>query len=433
MNKRTVWICIAVVVLVGGGYYFLKGKSTPPITYQSQAIDRGDIVVAISATGTLNAVTTVTVGSQVSGTISKLYADFNSEVKDGQLLAQLDPTFLQATVSEQSANVERATAQRNEAQRNLKRSADLLAKSLISQADADAATTNLETAEASLKQAEASLQRAKVNLRYATILAPIDGVVISRNVDVGQTVAASLSAPTLFTIANDLRKMQVQANIDEADIGQVKVGQLVTFRVDAFPERSFEGKLTQVRLAPIIAQNVVTYNVIIDVDNADLMLMPGMTATVSIEVARRDNVLRVPLQAIQFRPPDGAVSDDPKGKEPIGGARAADSSGEREQDDRRVGGRPDDSSALKRGPRDRSDKVTLWIFDNGSLKAVKGRKGIQNARWVEVTELALNEGDSVIVSSTGGKTTSTTAQGTNPFMPRMPGGGGGGGRGSRGF
>jgi HlyD family secretion protein len=424
MNKRTLWIGLAVVVLLGVGYYFFKGKSTQPVIYQSQAIDRGDIVVAISATGTLNAVTTVTVGSQVSGTIAKLYADFNSEVKDGQLLAQLDPTFLQATVSEQSANVERATAQLNEAKRNLKRSNDLLAKSLISQADADGATTAVETSEASLKQTEASLQRAKVNLRYATILAPIDGVVISRNVDVGQTVAASLSAPTLFTIANDLRKMQVQASIDEADIGQVKTGQPVSFRVDAFPEQQFSGTLTQIRLAPIISQNVVTYNVIIDVDNADLKLMPGMTATVSIEVARRDHVLRAPLQAIQFNPPAGEVSEEHKEDKQMGGARAADSSdGGHQRGERRGGPRPDDASAIQNKQRNQSNKITLWVLENGKPKAIRGIKGIQNARWVELSELPLNEGDSVIVSSTGGQAMQA-APGTNPFMPRMQGGGG---------
>ncbi|MEK7775493.1 MAG: efflux RND transporter periplasmic adaptor subunit [Candidatus Zixiibacteriota bacterium] len=415
---RTIWVCVAGAIILGGGYYAFRGNGASPVTYQAQAIDRGDIVISISATGTLNAVTTVQVGSQVSGTIAKLYADFNSEVKDGQLLAQLDPTFLQATVSEQSANVERAVAQRNEAKRNMNRTNELLAKSLISQVESDAATTALETAEASLKQAEASLQRAKVNLRYATILAPIDGVVISRNVDVGQTVAASLSAPTLFTIANDLRKMQVQASVDEADIGQVKMGQQVTFRVDAFPNDKFSGTLSQVRLAPIISQNVVTYNVIIDVDNANLKLMPGMTATVTVEVARHDNVLRAPIQAIQFVPPmgkeggEGRMQGERKDGDRLGGARAADSTGIRHQ------------------PRDIADKVTLWILESGTPKAIFASKGIQNARWVELIESTLNEGDSVLVSSTGGQAQSTP-QGTNPFMPRMPGGGSGG-RGSRG-
>ena len=429
MTMRTIWICVAGAVILGGGYYALQGKGASPVAYQAQAIDRGDIVISISATGTLNAVTTVQVGSQVSGTISKLYVDFNSEVKDGQLLAQLDPTFLQATVSEQSANVERAVAQRNEAKRIFNRTTELLAKSLISQVESDAATTALETAEASLKQTEASLQRAKVNLRYATILAPIDGVVISRNVDVGQTVAASLQAPTLFTIANDLRKMQVQASIDEADIGQVKMGQQVTFRVDAFPNEKFSGTLSQVRLAPIVSQNVVTYNVIIDVDNADLKLMPGMTATVTVEVARHDNVLRAPLQATQFIPPAGTGGDGRN----EGGRKDGDrKEGERREGQRMGGASAADSTAMRNHSRDGADRVTLWVLENGEPKAVRGTKGIQNARWVELIEFSLNEGDSVIVSSTGGQTAQTSPQGTNPFMPtRMPGGGGGG-RGSRG-
>ncbi len=405
-QRRNLSFIGAIVIVVVGAAYLWSRNGSDKVSYRTEKIDRGDIVVNISATGTLNAVTTVLVGSQVSGTISKIYVDYNSQVKDGELLAQIDPTFLQATVSEQSANVDRARAQVNEAARNFERTKQLFEKSLISQAELDASITSRETAEASLKQAEASLERAKVNLRYATIKSPIDGVVISRDVDVGQTVAASLSAPTLFTIANDLSRMQVEASIDEADIGNVKEGQKVVFRVDSYPEEEFTGMVSQIRLAPVVSQNVVTYNVIIDVSNSELKLMPGMTANVVIEVARRDDVLRAPLQAIRFVPPvETRTAADKAGDSASRGTPTA-----------RVR-----SEGMQPESRDPS-RARLWVLEGTAPKAVPIVKGLQSPRYVEIVDGELKEGDEVIVGMDGAVANNAPVSGQNPFMPRFGGG-----------
>jgi HlyD family secretion protein len=447
MKRKTIFwlIGIAVVAAVAIIFWTRNGNSKQE-TYQFAKIDRGDILVAISATGTLNAVTTVQVGTQVSGTLSKLYADFNSQVKEGQLLAQLDPTFLKASLSEQKANLDKATAQLNDANRNFNRATELFNKQMISQVDLDAATTTLETAQASLRQAEAARDRAEVNLRYATILAPISGVVISRNVDVGQTVAASLSAPTLFTIANDLSKMQVTASVDEADIGQVKTGQRVTFRVDSYAERQFDGVVSQIRLSPVVAQNVVTYNVIIDVENVDQKLMPGMTATCSIEVASAKDVLRVPLAALRFTPANWTADSAARrnAETQMSGAQASPSANQSDSTGRPSGPRSSDStrrgrwasrgqsggdSAAMHRPgmmrdslkSENAQRARIWIMEEGQLKPVRVVRGIQNQRYAELIMSPLAEGDSIIVGTNSPAATPTSA-GTNPFMPRMPGG-----------
>jgi HlyD family secretion protein len=453
-NKRRLWVVVGIAVAaLAVGFYFITNGQNDKLSYRFEKVDRGDIVVSISATGTLNADTTVQVGSQVSGRIARIYVDFNSVVKRGQLLAQLDPTFLNAALNQSKAGVARARATLNQAERDYNRTKDLFAKNLVSQADMDAAITNLESAKAGLQQAEASLEGADVNLRYATITSPISGVVISRAVDVGQTVAASLSAPTLFTIANDLKKMQVQASVDEADIGNVKVGQKVQFRVDSYPEDKFEGAVTQVRLAPVITQNVVNYTVIISVSNPELKLMPGMTATVSIEVDKREDVLRAPIQAIRFTPPDAAkesstrsaegdrskmMSERPQGDSSKGegiwagrGRSLPDSArGERvkkwrerrssdsDQGERRSG------SALKVTAR-----AKVWMMKDGKPSAVSIVRGLMNTQYVEVVDGGLNEGAEVIIGTTGGQTTTASTAQNNPFQPRMPGGGGGGRRG----
>jgi HlyD family secretion protein len=407
-NKKWLWITFGALAVLGGGFLWLDNNGKDEVQYRTARVDRGDIQVAISATGTLNAVTTVQVGSQVSGTIAKLYADFNTNVNAGQLLAQLDPTFLQASVNEQRANVDRAKAQVSEAERTFNRTSELSSKSLVSQADMDAARTALEASKASLAQAGATLERASVNLRYATIRAPISGVVISRNVDVGQTVAASLQAPTLFTIAQDLRKMQVQASIDEADIGNVKVKQEATFSVDSYPEETFRGEVSQIRLAPVITQNVVTYNVIIDVDNPQQKLMPGMTATVSIEVTHKENVIRVPLQAARFTPP----ADDEEEKPAT--ARREQRGG--------TNGKPSPEQGEKSAKR-MAERARLWILENGKPKAVFVQKGIQNTRFMEIVESNLKEGDEIIVGTNAPQGQQQVGT-NNPFAPRMPGGGG---------
>jgi HlyD family secretion protein len=249
----------------------------------------------------------VDVGTQVSGIVSKLYADFNSVVKEGQIIAKIDSTFLVQAVKDADASLDRAKAQFSDSKRNLARTKELFDRGLESQLNYDAATTTYETNLASLKSAQASLERAKINLAYATIFAPINGVVINRAVNVGQTVAASFSSPTLYTIANDLKKMQVLTTVDESDIGRVSIGQQATFTVDAYPDDKFSGTVSQIRLAPVSIQNVVNYTVVVDVDNSQLKLMPGMTANVKVLVGSSSDVLRVPNMALRFQPPSDLI------------------------------------------------------------------------------------------------------------------------------
>jgi HlyD family secretion protein len=312
-------IVTAILLLLGaGGYVAYERFKGPPPSPQlvTATVSRGSVIQGIDATGRLQAVTTVQVGSQVSGTIKSLYADFNSQVKRGQVVAELEPSLFETQVEQAQANLvrieadlERSRVQLDDARLKVTRARDLFAKKLLPQADLETAEANNRTAEAALKSAEAqlvqgraSLNQSKVNLSHTVIAAPIDGVVISRNVDVGQTVAASMQAPTLFEIANDLSQMQVNANIDEADIGQIRPGQPVTFEVDAYPGQSFSGTVAQVRLNPVIEQNVVSYVTVITVPNPDLRLRPGMTANVTVEVARADDTLRVPTSALRFSP-----------------------------------------------------------------------------------------------------------------------------------
>jgi len=358
-KKFFFWLILILVIAAAafGYFYFYKGKEAT-VRYRTAKVDHGSLSTFVTANGTVNPVITVLVGTQVSGTIQKLYADYNSLVKEGQLIAQIDPALFQAQVSQAKAKVENAkaaflnaqadiaTAHSNiesskanvlkakvsveDTKRNLERSLELFRRNLISAADRDTAQTaydsasalleaaeaqqkasdaqldsakaRLESAWAGIKQAEAELELAQVNLDHTRIMAPVNGIVISRNVDVGQTVAASLQAPTLFTIAQDLTEMQVDTNVSEADIGRVAVGQETTFTVDAYPQITFKGKVTEIRNAPMTIQNVVTYDVVIQVKNPELKLKPGMTANASILVAHKDNVLKIPNAALRFRP-----------------------------------------------------------------------------------------------------------------------------------
>ena len=309
---------LLLAALVGGSWYLLSEPETDQAPTHSEAqVRRGAISALVSATGTLNPINTVLVGSQVSGTIQHLHADFNDRVEQGQVVAQIDPAIFQAKRAEAEANLKIAEAKRDKAwidvldtKREYERQGDMQKKKLAAESVVDAARFAHQSAKvehqvqlASVAQAAAALQREQVNLDYTTIYAPINGVVISRDVDVGQTVAASLQAPTLFTIANDLTRMQVEADVDEAFIGEVQEGQPVSFTVFAYPGRRFSGSVAQVRLQPTIEAGVVKYNCVIHVDNTDLALKPGMTATVSIEVAHRDDVLTVPGAALRYVPP----------------------------------------------------------------------------------------------------------------------------------
>ncbi len=274
--------------------------------YKTEKVDRGDITMTVTATGTLSAVTTVQVGSQVSGVIARLYADFNSRVKKGQLLAELDPTPFQQQVEQRQADVSKAKIDAANSKISLDRQSRLLQAGLASQADYDAAKAQYDGAVALVQQSVASLKQAQTNLTYTKIISPIDGIVVDRQYDVGQTVAASFQAPTLFSIAQDLTKMQVQADVDQSDIGSVKVGQVSRFTVDSYPDQEFRGQIAQIRLNATVSQNVVTYPVIIVVPNPDEKLRPKMTANVTIEVAKVEDVLRVANAALRFKPQTGA-------------------------------------------------------------------------------------------------------------------------------
>jgi HlyD family secretion protein len=329
MKRIVIGLLIVIAVGAGAGAIYIRRSGTE-IQVQTSPISRGDIIDSVGATGTLQAVTTVQVGSQVSGNISFLGADFNSIVKKGQVVARLDPSLFDAQLQQARANLNQSRANLVKAQSDLERSKvmlvdaqqkytrskELAAKSLLPQSDLDAAKIAVDSAEASLgsaeatvnqsqaavSQSQASVNQNQVNLDHTVIEAPIDGIIIQRSVDVGQTVAASMQAPTLFIIAADLTKMQVNANIDEADVGRIRPGQNVTFRVDAYPGEEFVGTVAQIRLQPVVVQNVTTYGTIVNVPNSDLKLKPGMTANLKVQIAKRSDALRVPNAALRFRP-----------------------------------------------------------------------------------------------------------------------------------
>jgi HlyD family secretion protein len=313
MSKKVI---IITVILLAVGLVFwlsLSGRKNKEPKFRTEKIQRGDVTTTVTATGTLSALTTVQVGSQVSGIVSKIYVDYNSEVKKGQLIAELDPTNFQAQVDQKKADLERARVETQNSRIAYQRAKNLAEQNLLSESEFDVASANLKSNEASEKQAEAALRQAITNLSYTRIVSPIDGIVVARQYDIGQTVAASFQAPTLFTIAQDLTKMQVSTNIDEADIGRIGVGNKATFTVDAYPERDFEGLISQVRLATQVVQNVVTYPVLIDVDNPNLDLKPGMTANVTIPVETRANTLKVPNAALRFQPDPNDLATKPSG------------------------------------------------------------------------------------------------------------------------
>jgi len=392
-------------------FLFFRGKSKEAeAKFITAEVQRGDISIIVTATGSLEAVTTVQVGSQISGTISALSADFNDWVKKGQVLAQLDPTFLKAQVAQAQADLEKAIASAELSQKEYERSLTLFQQDMISESDRDASLTNYELAKAEQKSAQANLERVKTNLDYATIVSPIDGVVISRNVDVGQTVAASLQAPTLFTIAQDLTKMQVQASIDEADVGKIKDGQRVVFTVDAYPEQSFQGKVKQIRLAPEVVQNVVTYDVIIEVSNPNLQLMPGMTANVTILVDQRQDVLKVPAGALRFHPSLGTKGSASNGKSNVRLTANLASAGDANPN-------RSDSSDLKK-----SKQTMLWILkQQGKPESVSVQVGISDGTFTQIISDHFKEGDKVIIGQEGA-VSSTNNQQVNPFTPRFGGG-----------
>jgi HlyD family secretion protein len=327
LNRR-LWIIVVVVLVAGGvGTWLLtsRGRNEAP-KYRTAAVERGDIEQLVSATGTVRPVEQVEVGSQVSGTVAKLNTDYNARVTAGQILCQLEPSSFRARAVQSEAQVARAEASLKDARRVLARAHELSEKDYISKAEVEGAEIAVDQRLAELKQARAQLEAARVDLANTTIRAPIDGVVIARSVDLGQTVAASLQAPKLFVIANDLSQMQVETRIDEADIGLIHPGLTVRFTVDAFPDNTFEGRVSQVRLEPVVEQGVVTYTTVIRTENPELKLRPGMTANVSVQVAKRENAMKVPNSALRFHPPMEMGRGRGKGG-PAGGAPSASASG----------------------------------------------------------------------------------------------------------
>ena len=360
------------------------------VNFQTVVVTRGPITQTVTATGTLNPVVNVQVGSQVSGNIAKLFADFNSEVKAGQTVAQIEPTLFQATVTQTEGDVASAQAGLELAKLNATRTQELFAKKNSSQADLDQATASLHQAEANVKIKQGALDKAKADLDHCTITSPIDGVVISRSVDVGQTVAASLQAPVIFTIANDLTKMQIDSNVAEADVGVVTVDQDVDFTVDAFPFRTFHGKVVQVRNAPITVQNVVTYDTVIGVSNADLKLKPGMTANVSIIVAHRDDALQIKNAAFRFRPADSTPPPNPSPSSKTG---------------------PRGPGSRERARNERT--VYVLPLSASRPKPVQIKVGISDGIVTEVTE-GLKEDDRVVTAAIG-PATGSQSPAANPL------------------
>ena len=409
-------IIIPVLLLIGVAAYFIWGREKSASNkFLKTAVQRGDIEVSVTATGTLQAVTTVLVGSQVSGTISSLYADFNDNVRKGQILAQLDPNFLKAQVTQAEADLEKSQASSNLAQREYERAQSLFDRDMISESDRDASQAKLEQAKADVKSSEANVERLKTNLNYSTIVSPIDGVVISRDVDVGQTVAASLSAPTLYTIAQDLTKMEVKTSVDEADIGKVKDGLRARFTVDAYPDLKFDATVKQIRLSPQIESNVVSYAVILDVFNPDLLLKPGMTANVTIEIDHRENVLKIANSALRYRP---------AGFTPGGGQGLGRNAGQRRHDDGANASQTSDNSQASSPDSTNAPKANrtrIWTMDKtGQLRPVPIETGISDGSLTEIVWGDLAEGDSIIIGQEG-VVSSTNNQQVNPFAPRFPG------------
>ena len=396
LPTRPLPLIIGAVALILIGLLVRKCTTSSSATFLTVAVTRGPITQAVTATGTLNPVQNVQVGSQVSGNIQKLFADFNSIVKAGQVIAQIDPVVFQANVNQAEGDLANAQAALELARLNAARTQALVAKQNSSQSDLDQATANLHQAEANVKIKEGALEKAKADLDHCTITSPIDGIVISRNVDVGQTVAASLQAPVIFTIANDLAKMQIDANVAEADVGGVEIDQDVDFTVDAFPAQTFHGKVVQVRNAPITVQNVVTYDTVIGVSNPDLKLKPGMTANVSIVSAHRDDALKIANSALRFRMPDQTPTPTVK-RDP--------SAGPRPTTDRKPG--------QNRSER-RIDR-TVYVLAAGESKpaAVTIKTGIGDGVATEVLE-GLKEGDRVVSGMTESGSPSATPA-SNPF------------------
>jgi HlyD family secretion protein len=455
--KRAIIVVLLVAGVAAAGAYsaFRPGGD---VHIDTAPITRGEIVDAVGSSGTLQAVNTVQVGSQASGNISWLGADFNSIVRAGQVIARIDPSIFEAQVEQAEANLVRAEAdlERNrvalaDAQTKFARAQALATQSLLPQSDldtaraaVDGAAAQIRSSQASVVQARASLNQNRVNVKHCVITTPIDGIVIQRSVDVGQTVAASLQSPTLFVIAADLTKMQVNASIDEADVGRIRPGQPVTFRVDAYPGEEFRGAVAQVRLQPVVVQNVTTYATIIDVPNPSLKLKPGMTATLRVQIARRADTLRIPNAALRFRPTGDvfAALNQPVPQEPEAGrgshvARAVNPGGPAPSAQAQltpVAYSPKPSPAVPPGTIDQlfaplapvESPGRVWLADGNQLKAVALRRGITDGTFTELLSGELQEGAQVVTGVNFGARRAPAGPAGSPFGRGQWGGPGGG-------
>lgn len=398
-KRRLTW-ALALLVIGAAAFTFVRARANradPAPLVDTRTVDQGRITAKVTATGTLSALVTVEVGSQVSGRIQELHVDFNSPVKQGEVIARLDPQLLKASLDQAranyrsaEANLRRARLQSEQAKRQVDRLRGLTERKMIAEADLDTAQTTWETAEAqidsaaaALEQARASLNLARVNLEYATITSPINGIVVSRNVDVGQTVAASLQAPTLFVIAEDLRKMQVNTSVAEADVGKLEPGMRATFTVDAFPGEHFDGVVRQIRNAATTVSNVVTYDAVIDVENADMKLRPGMTANVTFVIEEREDVVRLPNAALRFRAP--ADWQTPKD-----GAAMPAAPGQRRETD------TISASAPGRGA---SNRRVVWVMRGGKPTSVPVVTGLSDGSLTELVEGDVKVGDEIVTGS----------------------------------
>ncbi|HXY40198.1 MAG TPA: efflux RND transporter periplasmic adaptor subunit [Vicinamibacteria bacterium] len=426
-NKRSLWIAAGLVAAGGltAGYRYREAGTRNALHYDIVKVDRGRITAKVTATGTLSAIVTVQVGSQVSGRLQAIYVDYNSPVKKNQLIAKIDPALFQAADAQARANevaargnLVKAQAQAADADRQYQRNKQLATQGLVDQADletsmanADAARAQVEASKGAVAQAEASLNQAKINLAYTDIYSPTDGTVISRSVDVGQTVAASLQAPTLFVIAQDLRKMQVDTSVAEADIGGLHDGMPATFTVDAYPGQAFTGKVRQIRNAPQTVQNVVTYDAVVDIDNPELKLKPGMTANVTFVAAQRDDVLRVPNAALRFHPtPDvlaaAGFTGSGTNRRPAAAAGTPQAGAAQGGS---AGWQRDDSNSNRR---------RVWVLESGRPRPVAVQTGVSDGSLTEVAGGKLAEGAQVITDVSGGRAASAAPAPSN----QQPGG-----------
>lgn len=377
LRKKTALIVLVILIAVIALTIIIS--SSKEQKFKTAKVQRGEIVQTVRATGNVNPVTTIMIGTRVSGTVVAIYVDYNSKVKKGQLIAQIDPTPFEnelrqseAELSNARASLLKAEITLKDAERTLKRKQELFRRELISKSELEdaesaynTAVAQYEIALAQVKRAEAGLNQAKTNLGYTRIISPVDGVIIAKNVEVGQTVAASFQTPTLFTVAPDLTKMQIDTNVDEADIAKIRIGMEATFTVDSYPDRRFRGTVSQIRLSPTITQNVVTYNVVISVDNSELLLRPGMTANVTFTVQSKKDVLKIPNGALRFRMPDSLVdksSEQPKRKKP-------------------------ETQAMQ----------SVWVLRDRKPVKVQIKTGISDGQSTEVVDGDLKEGDEVIV------------------------------------